>query len=431
MLARNRGFAAMALVTLAIGIGAATAMFGFVDAVLLRPLPYTTADRIVRVLETRPSGETAWVSTPDFLDWQAQSTSFAELAAQQTGVVTLAGTEPVPLRVLRVTANFFDVFGVKAALGRTFVPGEDRPGNDRVVVLSHALWQTQFGADPAILNRAIVLDSAPFVVVGVLGPDSGLERGAAQLWHPLALQPATQTRGYRWLSSTFGLLAPGVSPELGRAELAAIGARLASDYPDTNRGWGVAVAAYADAIVGANLKTALLVLLAAVGGLLLICCANVASLVLARAVARDTEVAVRMSLGATPGRIAWQLLCENLVLAAAGSLLGLALAWAAIEAFRRLIPPGTLPSEAVVGLDWRVAAFAAAAAVITAVLFGLAPIARTARTGALRGGRRGASADRRARRWLDVVVVAEVTVSMVLLSSAALLVRSFVGLTAV
>ena len=429
VLARNRGFAAVALLTLAIGIGASAAIFSFVDAVLLRPLPYASADRIVRVLETRPSGETTPVSTPDFLDWQAASTSLEQLAAQQTGLVTLAGAEPVPLRVARVTANFFDVFGVKAALGRTFVAGEDRPGNEHVVILSHALWQSQFGGDLSIVDRAIVLDGAPFVVVGVLGADSGFDRGAAQLWHPLVLQPAAQTRSYRWLSSTFGLLAPGTSLEQARSQLTAIGARLADAYPDTNKGWGVAVDSYADAIVGANLKTALWVLLAAVGGLLLICCANLANLVLARAVARDTEVAVRASLGATRGRIVQQFLCENLVLAAGGSLLGLALAWGAIEAFRRLLPPGTLPSEAVVRLDWRVVAFAAAMSVVTAGLFGLAPIARAVGADALRAGRRSVTPNRRSRRWLDGVVVAEVTVSVVLLSSAALLIRSFVGLT--
>jgi putative ABC transport system permease protein len=430
VLARNRGFASMALATLALGIGAATAIFSFVDAVLLRPVPYSTADRIVRVLETRPSGETAWVSTPDFLDWQSESTAFEQLAAQQLGLVTLAGPEPVAVRAARVSANFFDVFGVQAALGRTFVAGEDRSGGERVAVLSYSLWQSRFGGDPSIVSRSIVLDGTPFVVVGVLGPKSGFDRGATQIWQPLVLQPATQTRGYRWLSATFGLLAPGVSLEQARSQLTAIAARLAAAYPDTNADSSVAVDSYADAMVGADLATALWALLAAVGGLLLICCANVASLVLARAMARDSEIAIRASLGATRGRIVQQLVCENLALATGGSILGLALAWAAVVAFGRLLPAGTLPSESVVSVDWRVIAFAAATTVITAVLFGLAPVVR-AGSRALRTGGRGATRSRNARRWLDGVVVAEVMLAVVLLSSAALLMRSFLDLTGV
>lgn len=430
-LARNPGFSVAALAMLAIGIGASTAIFSFVDAVLLKPLPYESADRIVRVLETRPAGGTSWFSTPNYLDWRSQASVFEALAAEQQGLATLTSAdEPVPLRVARVSANFFDVFGVKPALGRTFVAGEDVPGHDNVVVLGNRLWQEQYGGDADIVGRTIRLDDAPYSVVGVLARDDALNRTGTQIWHPLALDPAA-SRAYRWLNSGFGLLRPGVSIDEARAEMSTIAARLGAAYPDSNRGWGVAIDPYADAIVGSGLRTSLLALLAAVGGLLLICCANLANLVLARAVARDREVAIRTALGATPIRIARQFLAENVVLALAGTLLGIGAAWAGVRWFSRLAAPGTFPSEAVIGLDARILAFTIIVAALTSLTFALAPVAR-ARNSALaetmRETGRGTTASRGTGRLLDGLVLAEIAISVLLLCCSALLVRNFFGL---
>lgn len=431
---RNPGFSLLTVAMLAIGIGASTAIFSFVDAVLLRPLPYESADRIVRVLETRPSGETSWISTPNYLDWRSASTVFEELAVQQQGLATLTGTDqPIPLRVTRVSANYFEVFGVTPALGRTFVEGEDTPGHEAVVVLSHRLWQEQYGGDPDIVGRTIRLDDAPYTVVGVLAAKDAFNRTGTQIWHPLALD-AGASREYRWLNSAFGLLRPGVSIDQARAEMGAIATRLATDYPDTNRGWGAAIDRYADAIVGTGLRTSLLALMAAVGGLLLICCANLANLVLARAVARSREVAIRTALGATSTRIARQFLTENLILALLGTLLGTGVAWVGIRWFSRLAVPGTFPSETIIGLDARVLAFTIVISGMTSLTFAFAPIDRTWSSnvvGNMGEASRGVTVGRRTRRLLDRLVVAEIAISVLLMACSALLIRNFFGLVAV
>ncbi len=432
VLARNPGFTTVALLTLTIGIGATTAVFSFVDAVLLKPLPYESGDRIVRLLERSPTGDSTWVSTPSFLDWEAQSTVFEHLAAQQQGLATLTdGNELQTLRVLRVSADYFDVFGVKARLGRTFVAGEDVEGNQHVVVLSYPLWRDRFGGDPGIVGQTVNLDDEPYTVVGVLAENEAFNRSQTEIWHPLALPPVGASREYRWLSSTFGLLRPGVSLSQARAEMNAIGSRIAAAYPDSNRGWGVAVDSYADLIVGAPLRASLLALMAAVGGLLLICCANLTSLVLARTVSRGGELAIRATLGATRMRVVQQFLGECLVLAAAGSALGIGLGVAGVFAFRKMLPPGTLPSEAVVQLDFRVLAFAVAVSAVSSILFGLAPVVRA--TGAsfksnTHGQQRGATANRGLRKTFNAIVAAEVAIAVFLLFCSTLLIRSFVGL---
>jgi putative ABC transport system permease protein len=432
-LVRNPGFTIVAVMTLALGIGACTAIFSFVDAVLLKPLPYGSPDRIVRVLETRPDGVATWVSTPDYLDWETDNTVFEYLAARQTGLVTLSGIEePVPLRVERVTAKFFDIFGVETFLGRTFLESEDVQGNDRVVVLSYALWQSQFGGDEQIIGRAILLDGEPYTVIGVMPADSAFNRSAAQIWHPLALETYDSSRSYRWLSATFGLLKPGVSVGEARAQMRAIAARIAEDYPDTNRGWNVSVELYADTIVGAQLKTSVLALMAAVGGLLLICCSNVASIVLARAISRDTEAAVRSVLGATRLRLAQQYFCENAVLAIIGGLLGIGVAWACVRLFIGLIPPGTFPSETNVQLDLRTLTFALVALATTSILFGLLPALSSRKAllaHTIRAGKR--TTDKLRRLLMDGLVVGEVATSFLLLCCAVLLIRSFVGLVSI
>jgi hypothetical protein len=204
-LRRSPGFTTVAIGTLTIGIASIASIFSFVSAVLLKPLPYPHADRIVRLLEKRPTEENAWISTLDFLDWRDGNTVFDQMAVQQDGATTLTvAREPISLRVGRVSAQYFDVFGVEALLGRTFAQGEDQPGNEQVAVLSHRLWLSQFGADPAIVGQPILLDNRAYKVIGVLPPQTAFDRGAAQIWYPLAFHPSNMTRDYRWLSNSFG-----------------------------------------------------------------------------------------------------------------------------------------------------------------------------------------------------------------------------------
>jgi putative ABC transport system permease protein len=437
VLCRNPGFSVVAVAILAIGIASATTIFSFVDAVLLKPLPYESGDRIVRILERRPDGATSWFSAPAYLDWRASNTVFEQMAAQQQGLVTLTGArDTVALRVARVTADYFKVFGISAALGRTFAEGEDTPGKDHVVVLSHAVWRSQFGADARIVSSTVQLDNEPYTVIGVMPPDSTadstFDRGSAQLWRPLAFSPLNMIREYRPINAAFARLKPGVSLDQARAGMDAIGKQIAADYPDTNRGWGIAVDRYADVIVGSPLRTALLALMGAVCGLVLICCSNLASLVLMRAVSRGPELAVRAAIGASRYRLIQQLLVEHAILPTVGSLLGIACAYVSIGWLTLNVPSRLLPSEASVRLDARVLMCALVVSSVTAIVFGLVP--------ALRGGSRslaGVMGTRSEtpsvakRRVLDVLVVAEVAVAFVLLGGSALLIRSFVGLVTV
>jgi len=429
-LARNPGFSLVALLIVAIGIASATTIFSFVDAVLLKPLPYENADRIVRMLERRPTGVTSWISTPAYLDWQANNTVFEQMAAQQAGLVTMTGsTDAVPLRVGRVTASYFDVFGVQASLGRTFADEESTPGKEHVVVLSDALWRRQFGSDPRIVGTTISLDAEPYTVIGVMPGDSAFDRGAAQIWQPLAFRPVQLNWDYRWLNASFARLKPGVSLQQARAQMEAIGRRIAADNPASNRAWSVIVERYADSIVGPQLRTSLLALAAAVAGLVLICCSNLASLVLVRAVTRQPEVAVRAALGASRRRLVQQLFIEQTLLTSTGCLLGITGAYAAITWLTNAVPRDMFPSEAVVQLDARVVAFAVAVSLVTGILFGLTPALRASSlhlAGAMR--ERGATPSAARRQLLDALVVGEVAVAFILLCGSALLIRSFVGL---
>jgi putative ABC transport system permease protein len=433
VLSRSPGFSLVAVAILTIGIASATTIFSFVDAVLLRPLPYERGDRIVRILERRPNGATSWFSAPAYLEWRANNTVFEYITAQQQGLVTLTSAqEAVALLVGRVTADYFTVFGIRAALGRTFAAGEDTPGNDHVVVLSDALWRTQFGADARVVGSTVQLDDEAYTVIGVMPPDrtadSTFYRGA-QLWRPLAFRPSNMIWQYRPINASFARLKPGVSVEQARAQMEAIGERIAADYPDSNRGWSIAVDRYADVIVGSPLRTALLALMAAVGGLVLICCSNLASLVLMRAVSRGPELAVRAALGASRRRVIQQLLIEHAILTMAGSLLGIACAYAAIRWLTLNMSSQLLPNEASVRLDARVLVFAVAVSSLTAIVFGLLPALRGANlslAGAM--GTRSATASASKRRVLNALIVAEVAAAFVLSCGSALLIRSFVGL---
>jgi predicted permease len=427
MLRRSPGYTSVAILTLAISIGANTAIFSFVDGVLLKPLPYRDADRIVRVMEKPPQGERNGISTLNFLDWQRDNTVFDFLAAQTGGGATLTGvTEPVQLRGARVSADFFRIFGIEPALGRTFAHDEDQLGKHRVVILSRALWVSQFGSDPGIVNRQILLDDQAHTVIGVL-PGGAFDRAFNQIWRPLAFEPSNMTRDFHWLVS-FGRLKDGVSFEQAQAAMTAIGARIATDFPASNKGWGVIVERYADTLVGADMRRALLVLMSATGLVLLIGCANLANLALTRGLSREREVVVRASLGARRGLLIRQFLTEHLLLSVSGGILGLAVGYGLMTAMIALMPPFPFAREIAIGMDTRVLAFAMAVAVSTGILFGLVPALQATRldlASAMKDDNRSASGSRGRRRLRDILIVVEVALAFVLLVGSGLMMRSF------
>jgi putative ABC transport system permease protein len=428
-LRRSPGFTIIALLTLALGIGANTAIFSFVNGVLLKPLPYRDPHGIVMVWEKPPGGDRNGISTLNFLDWKNQNSVFEHMAAINFGGnVTLTGAgQPEELQGVRVSASYFEIFGVQAVLGRTFAPDEDQLGKSPVVILSHRLWENRFGADPSIVGRTLTLSGKPCTVVGVMPAHSPFDRSYAQLWMPLAFEPRDMTRDYHWMLS-FARLKPGVTLEKAEAAMDAIGARIAAAYPESNKGWGVTVERFEDRIVGPQLRRSLLVLLAAVGAILLIGCANLANLTLARGAAREREIAVRASLGAGAWRLIRQLLTENLLIAAAGGALGLGLGYAMIRGLILLAPPFSLPSEANVSIDPAILLFTLAVSLLTALLFGLAPAIHAARVdpaSAMKEGGRSASSGAGRARLRSALIVAEVALAFVLLAGAGLLVGSF------
>lgn len=438
MLRKSPGFTAVALLTLALGIGANTAIFSFVDGVLLKPLPYANANRIMRVLEkppgdVKPPGgpEARIISTLNFLDWQRQNSVFQYMAARTGGSVTLTGiSHPLQIRGMRMSAHGFDIFGVHAALGRTFAPDEDQPGKHRVAVLSHALWVSQFGSDRSIIGRVIQLDSEPHLVIGVLPEGSAFDRSYAQIFRPLAFEPQNMTRNFRWLDA-IALLKPGVSVEQARAEMNTLGARIARDYPDSNKGWGIAVDPLADTIVGKQLRQSLYLLLAAVGMVLLIGCANLASLTFARNTKREREMAIRASVGAGRGRLVRQFLTENVLLSVLGGMLGVALGYVLLAGLKAALPPFSLPAEANITLDSRVLLFSAALSVFTGLVVGLAPALQAARpdlAGSMKEGGHGSGIGTAKLRLRSGLVVAEVALAFLLLVGSGLLIRSFFAL---
>ncbi len=427
-LVKARGFAAVAILTLALGIGANSAIFSFVDGVLLKPLPYASADRILYLWEKPPGGGNNVVSAMNYLDWRAQSTVFETVVATTGGAMTLSGRgEPTLMRVGRVSSGYFDVYGIKPAVGRTFQPDEDQPGKHYVVVLSHAMWQTQFGGDPQIVGQKIILDDEPFTVIGVMPAGTAFDRGFNKMWRPLAFRPSERTRNYHWLQ-VLARLKPGATVDQARAEMDGIGARIANDYPDSNKGWGVSIVRYVDAIVGQQLQRSLYVLLAAVGMLLLIGCANLANLTLARGTSREREVAVRAALGAGRGRLIRQFLTENVLLAVAGGVAGIVVGYGMIAALKAQLPPFTLPRDVNVSMDLRVLAFALVLSVATGIVFGLVPALSATKpdlSGAMKEGGRGSSGEGGRHKLRSALVVVEVALAFILLAGGGLLVRSF------
>jgi putative ABC transport system permease protein len=425
------GYSAVAIITIALAIGANTAMFSFVNGMLLNPLPYPDPDRIVRVLEKRPDGGRNGVSTLNYLDWVEQNEVFQYMAAQTGWGATLTGgEEPVQLRGQRVSPHYFDINGTRPALGRTFRPDEDQVGKDHVVLLSHTLWETQFGSDPSIVGQDIFLDGEPYTVVGVLQEGGAFDRSAAQIWKPLAFEPSNMTRNFHWFGG-LAKLKPGVTLEQARAEMDAIGQRIAQEYPDSNKGWSVAVDRYADLLIGPQLRTAVTVLFSATAFVLLIGCANLANLALARGVSREREVAVRASLGAGRWRLARQFLTENVMLSVCGGIVGIGVGFGTMKWITSMIPPYSLPAEVDIRMDMQVLLFAFAVAVATGLLFGLAPAVQAARTslaGSMKDGGHGTTAGGSGRRVRGTLAVAEIALAFVLLVGSGLLMRSFFSL---
>ena len=430
---RNLSFTLASGATLALGIGGATTIFSLVHAVLLAPLPYRQPERVVFLAETNlPRGiDDFAVSYPNFLSWEEQARSFTALAGLREVGVNLSGERGAErLDGLAVSADLFEVLGLPLVAGRAFSAAEDRPGGAAVAILSERLWRRRFGGDRSLLGRPVRIEGAPHTVVGIAPQDVGFSTDI-DVWLPLKPDPGVYWRGDRRLL-VLGRLAPGVTPERATAEMESIAAALAREFPDSNEGWGALVKPARDWIVDPDLRARLLVLLAAVGVLLLVACANVANLQLARATARTREIGVRRALGASPARVVRHLMAESLVLAALGGALGLGLAWAAVEGAAAVLPV-SMPRLATLELSWPVAAAGLVITGLTAVAFGLLPALLAGGAdlqGALQqGGRSSLDAARTPVR--EALVVTQLALATMLVVAAALLVQSFVRLQSV
>ncbi len=432
-LVKQPGFAAIAILTLALGIGANTTIFSVVHAVLLKPLPYHEPDRLVWLWDTNVEADilTEPASVPNYVDWKAQNSSFADMAAfgRWSPVLTGAGGDAESLPGGYATPNLFELLGSRPMLGRTFAPNEGVTGGERVVMLSHGLWQRRFGGDRGIVGKPITLNGLSRTVVGVMPPDyRHLDMDGAvpsQLWIPVVFDPEGRGRRSDFLSIV-ARMKPGVTLDQAQADMSLIAARLAEEYPAANEGWSIDVIALKDRFTG-EVRTTLLVLLAAVGFLLLIACANVASLQMTRATGRTKEVAIRSALGAGRWRLVRQFLVESAVIAVIGGAAGVFLAFWGIDALMTL-RPDELPLMNTIAVNGPVLAFTLGLSVLTGLLFGLLPAlqattsdVRTAIQEGGRGGGSGGLAGRRTRSWL---VVAEVALALVMLVGAGLMVRS-------
>lgn len=419
-------FALVTIATLALGIGATTAIFSLLHAVVLRPLPFPHPERIVQLWRT-DHGDDRSLAVASFLGFR-QARSFSSLAASTSASFNLTG-DGAPERIIgdRVSAGYFDVFGVRPELGRVFTAAEDRPGKDRVVVLSDSLWRRRFAADPQVIGRSFRLNGVPHEVIGVLPASFELRAVDSRLWVPVAFTPEqTSNFGNSYLH-VLGRLRPGVSRAAAEVEVAAVGKRLEMLDPFSRKEMGTRLEPFLDHLLG-GYRQRLMVLLGAVGCVLLIACVNVANLLLARGGTRSQEIAVRAALGAGRGRIVRQLLTESLVLGLAGGVAGLGLAYAGIR-FLVAISPAGVPRLATAGIDGAALAFALAVALASSFLFGLAPALRIARPdlqSMLKEGGRAVSSPR--DRMRTALLVAEVALALVLLVGAGLLIRSAVHL---
>jgi predicted permease len=434
MLRKNPGFAAVALLTLALGIGANTAIFSVIDAVLLSRLPYHDPGRLVMLWEQNP--QRGWfhniVSAANFKDWRSQNDVFTGMAAIDERNFDISGNgQPLEVEGEQVTANYFTVLGVRPALGRTFTPDEDQPDRAAVVVLGDGLWKRRYGGDPALVGHEITINREQFTVIGIMPPGFYFAPYAdrAEIW--FAGLDLTQP-GRTWHEHlAVARLKPGVTLRRAQTEMDAIALRLAKQYPDQS-GWGVQLISLHDDLVG-NTRPALMILLAAVGVVLLIACANLEALQLARVAAREREIAVRTALGAGRGRVVRQLITENLLLAVAGGGLGLVLASWGVRFLVALAPQDT-PGLTSAGVNWGVLGFTLAVSLAAGIAFGLVPALAAARVDlnqTLKESGRSSTEGTRTRRRLGLLVSWELALALVLLVGAGLLIKTFVALSRV
>jgi len=437
MLRKSPAFTVIAVAALALGIASTTAIFSVVDSVLLHPLPYLDANRILSVREyDRGTGDKSSSSPANYLDWQAQNHVFSYMAASRGSPVNLTGGErPERVRGVMTSRDFFPLFGVRAVLGRTLLPDDNQPGNDHVVVLSGGLWKRRFGSDPGLVGRNITLNGEPYTVVGVM-PASFNPEDDGELWLPSAwgvpahpLLPGQDPRPLRdrHYMDSWARLKPGITLQQAREEMAAIAARMEKQYPDSNKDAGVSLIGMQDWMVG-DIRPTLLLLLVAVAFVLLIGCANVANLLLARATSRAREVSIRAALGASRLRVIRQLLTESILLALMGGVAGVLLAAWCVPALLAISPPD-IRDFASIGVNRDVLVFSIVVSVLSGILFGLAPALHVSRGNLndyLKEGERGSTGSHGKTR--SILVVAEVGLSLILLVGSGLLIKSFVRL---
>ena len=432
MLRKSPSFTAVAILTLALGIGANTAIFSAVNSVLLRPLPYKTADRLAMLWnDNRRLGlHEDLTSYANFADWRGQSRLFEDMAPfSETGADVTGVDRPYEVFGWRVGAHLFPMLGVSPAIGRTFTEQEEQPGHAQVVVLSDGMWRERFGADPQVIGKTLLMDGDPYVIIGVMPASFQFPDKRTEIWTPLAVSSTRKAnRGGLWLH-VLGKLKPAASIEQARAEMNIIGANLERQYPATNRGYGVWVVPLLNQVVG-NLRTGLLVLFAAVGFVLVIACANVANLFLARGAGREREIAVRAALGAGRARLIRQLLTESFVFAIPAGAAGLLVAFGSLRALIAFAPAG-MPRLNEIAIDNRVLLFTVAVSFASALFFGLVPALRISGSDlneSLREGGRSLAGGVRASFARSSLLVTEVALSMVLLAGAGLMIRSLLHL---
>ena len=435
MFIKNPGFTIAAVAALALGIGANTAIFTVVNAVLLKPLGYPDADRIVQFQNAEPDGNWSGASITKFHNWQQQTSAFQEVAAYDFSGpgFNITGDRPEQVHGLHVTEGYFRLFGAPVMLGRTFTPQEDLPNGGKVVVLSYGLWQRKFGGNPNVIGSTLSLGNEPYTILGVLGK-SFQSDPEAEIWLPFQFEPNSTNQGHYFQAA--GMLKPGVTLDQANAQMKLAYKQFHRTWPESDPKASFIVAPLRDTIVS-DVRKSLLVLLGAVGMVLLIACANVANLLLVRATSRKREFAIRSALGAGRGRIIRQLLTESVLLSATGGILGLILGFIGVRALLAVSPAG-LPrigeDGALVGLDWRVLLFTLAVSLLTGILFGVFPAIAASRTdlnSSLKESSNRSGTGFRQSKSRSVLVIAEVSLALVLLIGSALLIRTFIALRGV
>ncbi|HYY56850.1 MAG TPA: ABC transporter permease [Pyrinomonadaceae bacterium] len=434
LLWKRPGFTVIAVITLALGIGANTSIFSVVNAVLLAPLPYEEPERLVVLWESQviANQNQMPVALANFEDWKEQNQVFEQLAASRNVALNLTHLgETERVTGARVSSNLYSLLRVKPFLGRAFSEAEGKPGAAPVALISHGLWQRRYGSDPQLVGRSLQIDGNAYTVIGVLPPGLSYPAADTDLVIPLVAQTREMARANHFVR-VLGRLRPGVSLGEARAEMETISARLEQQYPDTNTGWRVQLVPLYEQLVG-KARPALLILLGTVGCVLLIACANVANLLLARAAGRRMELAVRTALGASRWQLIRQLLTESILLSLFAGLCGILLASWGVPLLARL-SSGTIPRVEEIGINYRVLGFTLLISLLTGVVFGILPALQSSSrklTDSLREGRRGSTGGLLHKRVLNMLVISEVTLALVLLMGAGLMIRSFLSVSKV